>query len=184
MEWGPALTTKDQLLWYPCHNGLHPQARSPFKCLLPYVDFSPGILTYREKGNLGMLLGVIWVCCLVPQTDSQQRGVTQTSKYFHSAKQRHLAEETFRKINPTGGLTQKVRSFSALFAGILWGQGLTFQRKTRYSYCLQKKQAAQRNPGTHGAHWPPRNQLPISLSLQLRGGSIKETFVQLRLWIF
>lgn len=105
------------------------------------------------------------MCCLVPQTDSQQRGVTQTSKYFHSAKQRHLAEETFRKINPTGGLTQKVRSFSALFAGILWGQGLTFQRKTRYSYCLQKKQAAQRNPGTHGAHWPPRNQLPISLSL-------------------
>lgn len=122
----------DQLLWYPWHNGLHPQARSPLKPLLPYTDFSPGILSHREKGNLGMLLGVIWVCCLVLQTDSLQRGVTQTSECFHNAQQRHLAEETFRKVNPTGGLTQKVKSFSALFVGVLGGQDIPMvSRKSR-----------------------------------------------------
>lgn len=50
----------------------------------------------------------------------------QTSECSHNAQQGQLVEETVRKINSTGGPTQKVRSFSALTAGVLEGQGLTF----------------------------------------------------------
>lgn len=95
-----------------------------------------------------MLLGVMWVRGLVPQTDSLQRGITQTSEYSHNAQQRHLAEETFRKINPTGGLTQKVKSFSALFAGVLGGQDIPMvSRKSRQHRGIQAPSGPTGHPG-------------------------------------